>query len=287
MKKTLIVLFAVLATYLSSFAATVDVLNVWWETGNYSPEIVNRLHAEDEAQYDRWYTEYVNTPTNDVLRREWLYRQMQPDHSGITTNTVHWMKAHPASIEDPYIVVTAWQRYGWFNLFWRKDMSSPWIQVVSLSEQHMGIVDYRIHMHPKSEATIAMLNSNEGYFAQNIWDLSIVSSYDRRYGEDDYIYRLDLSNFLGESNRVSYANLTIKGYAIGTELASSYPIITPTAPSTEPPEVPPVQIEPVKKFWLNTNSNTRHNESCRYFENTSAGRYCTEDEGTECRVCGG
>lgn len=279
----------IVVTYaIQSFASsTVDVLNVWWETGNYSPEIVDMLHAEDEAQYERWYDEYVNTPTNDVLRREWLYRQMQPDHANITTNTVHWMKAHPASIDDPYILVTAWQRYGWFHLYWRKNMNSPWIRVAELSNQNMGIVEYRIHMHPKSEATLAILESNCGYFAQNPQNLSIVSSYDRRDGADEHIYRVDLSNFLGTSNTISYADLNIKGYAIGTTLATSYPIILPTPPPTGPPEGPPVPPEPEKKFWLNTNSNTRHNESCRYFENTSAGRYCTVDEGTACRTCGG
>ena len=40
-------------------------------------------------------------------------------------------------------------------------------------------------------------------------------------------------------------------------------------------------------FWLNTNSNARHNESCRYYKNTSKGRACGKDEGKACGICGG
>lgn len=40
-------------------------------------------------------------------------------------------------------------------------------------------------------------------------------------------------------------------------------------------------------WWLNTNSNVRHNRSCRYFGQTSKGRPCKKDEGKACGMCGG
>lgn len=40
-------------------------------------------------------------------------------------------------------------------------------------------------------------------------------------------------------------------------------------------------------FWLNTNSNTRHNSSCRWFKKTKNGRICQPEEGKACGICGG
>lgn len=40
-------------------------------------------------------------------------------------------------------------------------------------------------------------------------------------------------------------------------------------------------------YWLNTSSNSRHNSTCRYYENTSKGRTCEKDEGKACGICGG
>ncbi len=40
-------------------------------------------------------------------------------------------------------------------------------------------------------------------------------------------------------------------------------------------------------YWLNTSSNSRHNSTCRYFQNTSKGRTCEKDEGKACGICGG
>jgi endonuclease YncB( thermonuclease family) len=40
-------------------------------------------------------------------------------------------------------------------------------------------------------------------------------------------------------------------------------------------------------YWLNTGSNTRHNNKCKYFKNTKQGRPCTKDEGKACGICGG
>jgi endonuclease YncB( thermonuclease family) len=40
-------------------------------------------------------------------------------------------------------------------------------------------------------------------------------------------------------------------------------------------------------YWLNTSSNSRHNSTCRYYQNTSKGRTCEKDEGKACGMCGG
>jgi endonuclease G len=41
------------------------------------------------------------------------------------------------------------------------------------------------------------------------------------------------------------------------------------------------------EYWLNTNSNVRHNKGCCYYKNTKHGRFCGPDEGKACGICGG
>ncbi len=40
-------------------------------------------------------------------------------------------------------------------------------------------------------------------------------------------------------------------------------------------------------YWLNTRSNVRHNDGCKYFRHTTKGRQCGPDEGKPCGICGG
>ena len=40
-------------------------------------------------------------------------------------------------------------------------------------------------------------------------------------------------------------------------------------------------------YWLNTSSNVRHNKTCKWFNKTKKGRFCTKDEGKACGICGG
>ncbi|MCJ8330932.1 MAG: thermonuclease family protein [Lentisphaeria bacterium] len=40
-------------------------------------------------------------------------------------------------------------------------------------------------------------------------------------------------------------------------------------------------------YWLNTDGNIRHKESCRWFKKTKQGRMSKPDEGKPCKVCGG
>ncbi|MEQ8209821.1 MAG: S1/P1 nuclease [Lacipirellulaceae bacterium] len=39
--------------------------------------------------------------------------------------------------------------------------------------------------------------------------------------------------------------------------------------------------------WLNTRTGSRHNSTCKNYENTSRGRFCGLDEGRACGLCGG
>ncbi len=40
-------------------------------------------------------------------------------------------------------------------------------------------------------------------------------------------------------------------------------------------------------YWLNTNSDVRHNAGCRWYHNTKEGRQCGSNEGRACKICGG
>jgi len=40
-------------------------------------------------------------------------------------------------------------------------------------------------------------------------------------------------------------------------------------------------------FWLNIDTGLRHNQGCRYFKTGKHGRFCRQDEGKPCSLCGG
>ena len=46
------------------------------------------------------------------------------------------------------------------------------------------------------------------------------------------------------------------------------------------------QPKAAMSYWLSTNSNKRHNQSCQWYEK-SKGRACTANEGVACKICGG
>lgn len=61
-----------------------------------------------------------------------------------------------------------------------------------------------------------------------------------------------------------------------------------STPSTDSPERESENAngsEP--RYWLNARSGVRHNENCRYFDPSGAGRFCGPDDGRPCLVCGG
>lgn len=52
----------------------------------------------------------------------------------------------------------------------------------------------------------------------------------------------------------------------------------------EPRETPRATT-PTPQYWLNTKTNVRHAQSCRWFKKTKAGRLCTVKEGKPCGIC--
>lgn len=40
-------------------------------------------------------------------------------------------------------------------------------------------------------------------------------------------------------------------------------------------------------YWINSSSMTRHNETCRYYDNTKNGYFSNTQEGKACKTCGG
>ena len=47
------------------------------------------------------------------------------------------------------------------------------------------------------------------------------------------------------------------------------------------------QGETEYKYWINSDSDVRHNSSCQYYGNTEHGYYTNEKVGTPCGICGG
>lgn len=41
------------------------------------------------------------------------------------------------------------------------------------------------------------------------------------------------------------------------------------------------------QWWLNTDSNTRHNNTCMFYNNSIHGRQCDKKEGNACQICEG
>ena len=41
------------------------------------------------------------------------------------------------------------------------------------------------------------------------------------------------------------------------------------------------------KYWINTNSDTRHNSSCRYYGTTNEGYFTNQKVGKPGKICGG
>ncbi|MBL8891565.1 MAG: thermonuclease family protein [Planctomycetaceae bacterium] len=61
---------------------------------------------------------------------------------------------------------------------------------------------------------------------------------------------------------------------------SEPPVIKPNVEKPKPPAA-------TGSYWLNTESNVRHNRGCRWYGNTKRGRPCSSNEGKPCSKCGG
>lgn len=87
--------------------------------------------------------------------------------------------------------------------------------------------------------------------------------------------------FINEHVTVDYL---VKQRATASKVSSETPHAS--SPNIESPtEKPDNNVE--RKYWLNTDSDIRHNRGCRWFNNTQDGRFCTANEGKACGLCGG
>lgn len=140
----------------SSRTNIVDLYHVWWETGNYDASVIARFREEDAARAER-YGDRTDA---------WGIEHAKPKYAGITTNTVHWMKAHKdTSGECPYLIFTGWHRYGWIRLFWRESLTSgDWKEIASTGTQYQGINTFKVHFHPTSDVTKSIVSGRTSFF---------------------------------------------------------------------------------------------------------------------------
>lgn len=244
--------------YIEPLKETV-VSHVWWETGNYTSNIVAKLVAEDIASVKHNLARVDTNNLNNTTRR-WITRK----YHWSMTNQVHWMKCHVAPSNSPSIEVTMYSQYGHLNLYWTESLTNPkWIRLFNTSSKYQGMRRFKILMHPNSDVTKKLLAGKSGFFTQNPNPMS-----NRFY----YIAKLDMTGL--------WPTVKILDAPARAELFME------PAPDYGPPPIPGQDVI-VEKYWLNTNSGTRHNSECRYFENTASGEYCDKDEGTACKTCGG
>jgi hypothetical protein len=71
-------------------------------------------------------------------------------------------------------------------------------------------------------------------------------------------------------------------YDFGFEPAAIAPVRTVPRPVATP-----AAAKPALSYWLNTETDVRHNAGCRWYKKTKSGRPCTADDGEPCGQCGG
>jgi hypothetical protein len=178
--------------------------NVYWETGNYTSNIVARLRAEDAQRIVR--TDRLIASGRFSSNDTWIVKQRAPKHNHITTNTVHWMRAHPATTNDPYIVVNTWHEWGYVNLYWKEKLTDPkWERIVWGKKRHDPRIYARtkIHMHPESSITKRMLKAKTGFFCQSQGGTyTYVGQWRKTPHIHEKLYSVDLSNFFPKPDTV-------------------------------------------------------------------------------------
>lgn len=128
------------------------------------------------------------------------------------------------------------------------------------------ILDYR---EPQLKA-IAFLFANEGSdrplaeFAVSVDEAERASGLDFFHGLPDET----------EERLESFFDVSLWNFSEYRSQSRIFP------PSPQPQEA-------AGPYWINTSSNTRHNESCRYYGNTKRGHYTDEATGKACGICGG
>lgn len=155
---------------------TTDVAHVWWEEGKYDSNTVAKLVAQDQKSLEWNRKRVAEIGTNNVTIK-WI----TPKFTWDMTNRVWWMKAHVDMTNAPVIKIKMWQEHGYVKVLWKEKLTDKkWSVVFDNSNRHFGIQELRIHMHPKSELTQKILNSNGGFF---------------KGIHDSHIYEIDMSEF--------------------------------------------------------------------------------------------
>lgn len=180
-------------TAIIHFRAETTEFNSYWETGNYTSNIVARLVAEDERRVARNLTR-VDTNNLNSTTVKWITRK----YTWSMTNSVHWMKAHAATTNDPYIVANLWHEWGYVNLYWKEKLTDPKWECIRQGTHRFDPRVYNrvtIYMHPESSITKRMMKAKTGFFCQ-----SANGPYTRTYhnGEPhirERLFSVDLSNF--------------------------------------------------------------------------------------------
>ncbi len=169
--------------YIQETNNVITLSHPWWETGNYTSNVVARFRAQDAWRANR-YGDRTDA---------WGIKQAQPRYSGITTNTVHWMRAHNDMSEGtPYLTFTGWHRYGWIRLFWRESLTEgKWLNIASTSTQHYGVHNFKVYFHPKSKTTQKIINANTGFFRMS--NGFYTTPWDKTTLPTSRIFKIDVS----------------------------------------------------------------------------------------------
>lgn len=170
------------------------VTHDWWETGNYSSNVVAELVLNEQARLAD-VNERVSIIGTNATTIEWL----KPKYNWDLTNQVNWMVCHVAPTNSPTISMYAWEADGIYEIQWRESLTSgKWERVTFIEGRHPdGIKHIIIRMHPTSELTNRMLASTTGFFRinQNGYEKWINQYMNGKWKRSNKIYNINLSEF--------------------------------------------------------------------------------------------
>ena len=148
----------------------VVLLHPYWETSNYESNIVARLVTNDQRRIEHWQATIDRVGTNP-----WLEERLIPRYTWDMTNRVHWTRAHTTT-NAPSFKFTGYAHRGRIHLEWCESLGDEWNRVASPQGQLRGTNVFRVYMHPDSDLTKRMLQSEHGFFRlKTEWDTKMLS----------------------------------------------------------------------------------------------------------------